>query len=284
VRLFIFGLGYVGTALGQFLNKQGWIIGGTTRSPDKAAKLKGTGFTVFPLLPEPQHLDTYDAFLISIPPDAEGDPIWQRYQTYFRTRQSSLHWLGYLSSTAVYGDHQGRWVTEMSPTLTMIPRGLQRLKAEQQWLTSPLPAHIFRLSGLYGPERSVLDTLQKGKAHCIDKPGQVFSRIHRDDCVQILYRSLQQPHHGTIYNVADDYPAATAELLGFAATLLRMPPPPIVPYHAASLSPTQQSYYTENRRIDNHRVKDNLGVRLLYPHYRDGLQAISKHDYSRLYI
>lgn len=160
------------------------------------------------------------------------------------------------------------------PRAPVTERGHWRVLAEDAWLESGLPVHVFRLAGIYGPGRSALDRIREGRAQRVMKPGQVFSRIHVEDIAAVLRRSLEQPRPGRAYNVADDLPAPPQDVLTFAAGLLGLPPPPEVAFDAAELSPMARSFYSESKRIANRRIREELGVDLAYPDYRAGLRAI----------
>jgi nucleoside-diphosphate-sugar epimerase len=212
--------------------------------------------------------------LSSVPPDENGDPVLDVHGAAIAKAAPRLQWIGYLSTTGVYGDRQGGWVDESSALTPTGERGRRRLDAETAWLALPQPAHLFRLAGIYGPGRSALDTVRSGKARRVVKPGQVFSRIHRDDIVQVLLASIAQPNPGAAYNVCDDDAADPAEVITHACKLLNVTPPPEVPYAEAQLSPMARSFYDDNKRVRNDRIKRELGVTLKYPDYRAGLAAL----------
>lgn len=262
--LLCLGFGY--TAQHLLPRLDGFEVLATYRDPHKADALRQSGVRPVQFSDD---LSRVTHLLASAPPDAAGDPLLAHLPP-----MPNLVWAGYLSATSVYGDHQGGWVTEETPTTPSGPRGQQRVMAEQAWLSSGLPIHIFRLAGIYGPQRCVLDDLKAGTARRIDAPGQVFSRIHIDDITSTLLASMQKPNCGAIYNVADDEPAASADVLAYGAELLGLAAPPLVPLENAALSPMAQSFYTDNRRISNQRLKTELGVMLAYPTYREGLKAL----------
>ena len=256
-------------------------MAGTTRSEEKAEKLASAGF-------EPHLFDRdrplADAalagathILLSVAPDTAGDPVLTAAGEAV-VRCQSLAWLGYLSTTGVYGDTGGAWVDEDAALNPTAERSRRRVAAEQAWrdlaARHDLPLQIFRLAGIYGPGRSTLDSLRQGSAKRIDKPGQVFSRIHVEDIAGILEASVARPAPGGIYNVCDDLPAAPAEVVAFAAGLLGMDPPPLVPFAEADLSPMARSFYADNRRVRNGRIKRDLGAQLRYPDYKAGLTAL----------
>ena len=180
----------------------------------------------------------------------------------------------------MYGDRGGAWVSETDPVAPTLPRTRRRVAAEAAWLASGLPAHIFRLAGIYGPGRgrNALEAVRAGTARRIVKPGQVFGRVHVDDIVQVLRASIAKPNPGAVYNVADDEPAPPQDVIAFACALLGAQPPPEVPYEQADLSPMARSFYADSRRIRNQRIKRELGVRLRFPSYREGLAAILEQE------
>jgi nucleoside-diphosphate-sugar epimerase len=200
-------------------------------------------------------------------------------------RLSGLRWVGYLSTTGVYGDRDGGWVDESSELRPTGERGRRRVVAETAWLDlwrrHGLPVHVFRLAGIYGPGRSAFDSLRQGRAQRVDKPGQVFSRIHVDDIAAVLAASMAKPNPGATYNVCDDDPAAPAEVIAHAADLLGIEPPPLVPFAEAKLSYMARSFYADNKRVRNDRIKAELGVELAYPDYRRGLADILKGERGR---
>ena len=185
-----------------------------------------------------------------------------------------LAWIGYLGTTAVYGDRQGGWVDEETPIEPTLARADRRARAEAAWLKSGLPVHIFRLAGIYGPGRNAFVNLKDGTARRIVKPGQVFSRIHVEDIATVLEASIARPRPGAIYNVCDDEPAPPQDVVAHAAELMGVAPPPEQPYETADLSPMARTFYKDNRRVRNERIKRELGVRLAYPTYREGLAAL----------
>jgi nucleoside-diphosphate-sugar epimerase len=278
-RLFCFGLGYTARALAGRLIAEGWQVAGTTRSPEGQARLAAAGFDAHlfgrerPLpagaLAGTTHL------LTSIPPDDIGDPVLDHHLAELRGC-ATLQWAGYLGTTGVYGDRGGAWVDESDDVAPTMPRTRRRAAAEAGWLHSGLPVHVFRLAGIYGPGpgRNALEAVRAGSARRIVKPGQVFGRVHVDDIVEVLCASIARPRPGAVYNVADDEPAPPQDVIAFACALLGVAPPPEVPYDQAELSPMARSFYADNRRIANARIKRELGVRLRYPSYREGLRAI----------
>jgi len=213
-----------------------------------------------------------DHILVSLPPGDNGDPVLARHAA--ALADAAPRWVGYLSTTGVYGDRAGGWVDEESAIAPATERGRRRAAAEAAWLATGLPVHLFRLAGIYGPGRSALERVRAGRAQRIVKPGQVFSRIHVADIARTLAASIARPRLGRAYNLADDLPAPPQDVIAFAAELLGVPPPPEIPFGEADLSPMARSFYAESKRVSNARIKDELGVRLRHPDYRAGLRAI----------
>lgn len=267
------GHGYSAAALAARLLPLGWRVIGTTRHPSRADALRAVGVEpllwpgdLAPALAEATHI------LASAAPDAAGDPFLQAAGDALRAAQPQ--WMGYLSTTAVYGDHQGTWVDESTPVTPQSARARQRVLAEEQWQASGLPAHIFRLAGIYGPGRGPFEKVRDGSARRIIKPGQVFSRIHVEDIAETLMASIARPHPGAIYNVCDNDPAPPEDVLSFAAALLGLPEPPAVAYETAEMTSMARSFYAESKRVRNDRIKTELRVNLRYPDYRAGLAAM----------
>lgn len=291
-KLFVFGLGYSALALARHLSAEGWRVAGTTRDPAKAADLRAEGFEMHlfgpgrPLDDPAAALAGTSHLLASVPPgpgpeggrDGSGrDPVLAQHAADIAALP--LDWAGYLSTTGVYGDTGGAWVDEDSPLAPSTARGRERLAAEQGWLAlwreHGVPVHLFRLAGIYGPGRSPIDQLRAGTARRIVKPGQVFGRIHVEDIATVLRASMERPCPGAAYNVCDDEPAPSHEVVAYAARLLGMEPPPEEPYDPATASPMQRSFYAETKRVRNDRIRTDLGVRLAYPTYREGLAALA---------
>ncbi len=268
-HLFCFGLGFTGQALARRLRKQGWTVSGTSRAGgddtlafDGSAPLPASAF------------DGVTHLLISAPPGVQGDPVLNHHADDLARRAMQFQWAGYLSTTGVYGDRQGDWVDETSPLEPSTERGHRRLAAETRWQSLGLPLHIFRLAGIYGPGRNQLVSILDGTAKRIVKPGQIFSRIHVEDIAGVLEASIASPHPGRAYNVCDDEPCPPQEVVAFAAALLQRQAPPEIAFADADLSPMAKSFYAESKRVSNQRMKEELGYKLLYPTYREGLTAL----------
>ena len=280
-RLFIFGLGYSGLEIAHLAKAGGWSVGGTATTADKVARLRALGIDTHlfdggaPLPSEILAPATH--VLCSIAPGITGDPALKTCAD----RLGQAKWLGYLSTTGVYGDRGGGWVDETTEPAPTQGRSIERLATELAWQAlgqrTGVPVDVFRLPGIYGPGRSAVDQVKAGTARRIDKPGQVFSRIHIEDIAATVVAAINRPSAGTIYNVVDDLPASSSDLIAYACELLGKPAPPAIPW--AEIEPTlsamARSFYSENRRVKNERIKHDLGVVLRHPTYREGLRAIA---------
>ncbi len=286
-RLFCFGYGYSAAALGRRLAARGWRVAGTARAADRIEALARVGVAavrfdgVAPLADPSAALAGTSHLLLSVPPGATGDPVLAHHGGDI-ARLRDLAWLGYLSTTGVYGDRDGGWVDEDAALEPTGERGRRRVDAEAAWRALAeahgLPLHIFRLAGIYGPGRSALDSARQGSARRIEKPGQVFSRIHVDDIAATLEASIARPNPGAVYNLCDDDPAPPADVVAYACDLLGREPPPLVPFEQAELTPMARSFYRDNKRVSNRRIKAELGVALRYPSYRDGLKSLLEQE------
>lgn len=276
--MLIFGCGYSGRALARTLIAEGWRVIGTTRSADRARDLAAEGIeaVAWPGNDLTPHLADTTHLLLSAAPDDDGDPVLAALAD--QIGRERFDWVGYLSTTGVYGDHQGDWVDETTPLTPSTRRGRQRVRAEGQWRAlaaeAGLPLHIFRLAGIYGPGRGPFAKVRRGTARQIVKPGQVFSRIHVEDIAQVLAASIARPDPGAVYNVCDDLAAPPEDVLAYAAELLGVTLPPAEDYETAEMTPMARSFYAESKRVRNDRIKADLGVVLKYPTYRDGLAAL----------
>ena len=275
--LLSFGHGYSARALAKRLLPQGWHIIGTTRSTEKFDEIAASGVEpllwpgtdMAPLLGRVRHV------LVSAGPGPEGDPVLAALSSQMTAAAAHLDWLGYLSTTGVYGDHQGGWVDETTPLAPSTRRGQARVEAEAAWQAIPdLPLHIFRLAGIYGPGRGPFAKVRSGTARRIIKSGQVFSRIHVDDIAQALELSIRRPVPGSIYNLCDDDPAPPQDVIGHAARLLEMPMPPAVQFETAEMTPMARSFYAESKKVRNDQAKAALGWQPRYPDYKTGLAAM----------
>lgn len=276
--ILILGCGYTGLAIAKLAAEAGWQVSGTARTAAGCALLEDGGVQGFVFDgtaagPELQgHAATVDAILSSVPAGVDGDPTFHALHP--ALAKSRAGWIGYLSTTAVYGDRGGRWVFEGDAVAPVSPRAVARVIAEQQWLSLTPSAHIFRLPGIYGPGRSPFDKIANGEARSIVKPGQVFSRCHRDDIAACVIAALNRPHPGWVFNVCDDFPCPAPQVNAFAAGLLGLPEPTTVAFETADLTPMARQFYADNKRVSNARAKAALGWTLRYPTYREGLEAI----------
>lgn len=281
MRLFVFGLGYVGLAFSKALIARGWSVVGTTRGDDKAQALRAQGIETVDAddrAAMTAALTGVNAVLVTAPPSAEGCPGLEAVIPALAAAEAFPDWIGYLSTTGVYGDFEGRWVFESSPLKAQSVEGARRVGAERDWRQvgrgMGLTVTTFRLPGIYGPGRSALDRLRAGEGRRIVKDGQVFSRIHLEDIVTGLLASLDRPKAGGVYNLCDDEPAPPQDVMEHAAGLLGAPVPPDLPFNELGLSPATRRFYAENKRVSNALAKAELGWRPKYPTYREGLAAI----------
>lgn len=279
-HLFCFGLGFSARHLADRLLAQGWRVSGTCRSVEKQRALRDAGISAHlfdrdhPVPDLATLLGDVTDVLSSVPPDAAGDAVIDIHGADLALAAAHLQWIGYLSTTGVYGDRDGDWVDETTSLAPSGERGTRRMLAERAWQALPLRAHLFRLAGIYGPGSSALDTVRAGKARRVVKAGQVFSRIHVADIAAVLAASMARPNPGAAYNVCDDDPAPPADVVTYACELLGVEPPPLVPYESADMSPMARSFYDDNKRVRNDRIKQDLAVELSFPSYRLGLKAL----------
>jgi len=271
------GHGYSAQGLAERLLPQGWRIIGTTRSAEKAEALRAAG--IEPLLwPGGDLRPSIRAashILTSVAPVDGIDPVLAHVRDEIAANAARIEWVGYLSTTAVYGNHGGGWVTEDSPLTPATERGKARVAAEAEWgAIAGLPLHIFRLAGIYGPGRGPFAKVRNGTARRIIKQGQVFSRTHVEDIAQVLEASIGRPNPGAAYNVCDDDPAPPEDVIAYAAELLGVSIPPAEDFETAEMTQMARSFYAESKKVNNERIKSELGVALLYPSYRAGLDAL----------
>ena len=278
-ELFIYGFGFSGEALARRMAQRGWSLSATARTPEKAKVLRDQGIT--PVDPDDRAamvaaVARARAVLITAPPGPEGCPALQQIVPALAQSGAFPDWIGYLSTTGVYGDLKGRWAFEVSPLRASSMEGARRVGAEQDWRQvgqgMGLSVTVFRLPGIYGLGRSAFDRLRAGDARRVIKPGQVFSRIHVEDIASGLEASIDRPRAGGIYNLCDDEPAPPQEVIAYAATLAGLPLPPEV--SVDSLRPIAQRFYAENKRVSNALAKQELGWKPAYRTYREGLSAI----------
>jgi nucleoside-diphosphate-sugar epimerase len=283
-RLLIFGLGYCGTAVSDLARNAGFVVTGTARQGVESGTVPFDAAA--PVIAAATHL------LSTVPPEggaaapALGDPVLARYADAIAAAPR-LRWIGYLSSTVVYGDRDGGWVDEDTPPAPSQQRGRRRLAAENAWnaFAGNRAVDLFRLAGIYGPGRSAFDTITSAGARRIVKPGHAFGRIHRDDIAAAVLAAMRQdrPPGRRILNLADDTPAESATVIEEAAALLGVPAPPAVAFAdiASEMSPLARSFWAENRKVASRKTQTMLGLAWRYPSYREGLRAILSEEQGR---
>ena len=283
-RLFCFGSGFTGSALVREIQARGWAASGTSRENSHKEVWADIGVQLHRFneqevskaiekgVREASHI------LVTIPPQKEDGDVVLKHCQKALAGSSQLQWLGYLSTTGVYGNRDGDWVDETSELKPEFDHQRRRVQAEEQWRDlfreHQVPVHIFRLAGIYGPGRNLLKRIRQGSARRIDQPGLVFNRIHVEDVVQALCASIDHPQPGAIYNVSDDVPSSPTEAVAFACDLLRVDVPPLIALDDAELSKMGRGFYLTNKRVRNHKMKKELGVQLRYPDYKAGLKAL----------
>jgi nucleoside-diphosphate-sugar epimerase len=269
-HLLCFGFGFSAQALAQILDSNEWKITGTSRSEEGAKAIIAQGFDGQIFTPSFTIPESVTHILSSVPPDETGDPVIQYFGDQLSARR--FDWITYLSTTGVYGDHQGAWVSEETALTPNTKRGERRVSAEAAW--AKFKPQIFRLAGIYGPGRNQLETVKAGTAQRIVKQGQIFSRIHVADIAGILKASIARPNQGRIYNVADDEPCPPQDVVAYAATLLGVPVPPDIAFEDAKLSAMAKSFYADSKRVSNARIKEELHYKFIYPNFRVGLRSL----------
>lgn len=280
--LFCFGLGYSAMAVSRRLDAAGWTISGTCRKSVRKSALGALGISaaIFdgenPMEPV-DLLQSATHILLSIPPGRDGDPAFKQHADDIAS-VGTVEWVGYFSTTGVYGDRDGDWVDETSELRPSSARGQRRVDAERSWVEwgnrYGISVQIFRLPGIYGPGRSAVDQVKAGTARRISKPGHVFSRIHVEDIATTVAASIERPNAGAIYNVCDNEPSASGDVVAYVCELLNQEPPPEIPYNQAVMSAMAKSFWSDNRRVRSERIKEELGVRLDFPNYRIGIRGI----------
>jgi nucleoside-diphosphate-sugar epimerase len=280
--LLIFGCGYSGTAVARAARDAGFTVTVTAREP--ALKRPGQGIQVIPFDDAAGAIADATHLLATAAPGEAGDPVLARYEGAIRAA-GKLRWIGYFSTTGIYGDQGGGWVDEDTPPAPGSARTSRRVQAEAAWRSFPVTVDIIRLAGIYGPGRSMFDDLRAGAARRVVKPGHVFGRIHRDDIAHGVLVAMQRnaPLGGQIFNFCDDEPAASADVVVEAARLLGVAPPDPVPYAEAvkTMSPLALSFWSENRKVASAKTKQRLGLTWRYPTYREGLRAILEAEAHR---
>ncbi|WP_232630124.1 SDR family oxidoreductase [Methylobacterium sp. Leaf118] len=283
MNLFVFGLGFSARHFAETRRADFAAVRATVTEAERAETLAAaTGFAMCAFGPDTDgpgiadDLADTDVLLVSAPPGPGGDTALRRYGPAIAA--SRIRWIGYLSTIGVYGDQGGAWIDETTPATPTSARSRERLAVEAAWCAlgqeTGKAVQIFRLSGIYGPGRNPIVKLREGRTQRIVKPGQVFNRIHVADIATTLAASIARPRGGAVYNVTDDEPAPPQTVIEHAAALTGLPLPPAVDYETADLSPMARSFYGENKRVRNRLIREELGVRLAYPTYREGLAAL----------
>lgn len=274
-ELLIVGNGYTGTAIGALAARVGWRVRRTTRRP--IALPHGSDVELVPF-DDSAAFSSTTHLLVTAPPSPQGDPVWAAHSRALRAAR--LDWVGYISTTGVYGDRAGGWVDEGSAPHPGQARSRQRLEAERQWesLAPGVAVDLLRTGGIYGPGRSALDDVRSGAARRVMKPGHSFSRIHVHDIARAVLAAAGRPRPpgGRILHLVDDLPAEQADVTAEAARLLGVAAPPAIPFAQAltEMSEMGRSFWAENRRISCVRTKAALGIDWVYPSYREGLAGI----------
>ena len=283
-KVLIFGYGYVARFLSEKIIANGNTVLATSRDSNKI-KSQFKGLTL--IHPDKvisklnDYKDQITHLIVSVPPNESGDIFLNQYQDIL-LRMSNLKWIGYLSATNVYGDHNGKYVNESSSLKGNTSKGLNRIKAESQWIEhskeNDLPLHIFRIAGIYGPERNIYERIKSNKFNHIIKHDQYFSRIYINDLVNVLLASMKKPNPINIYNVADDMPSSMSDVVDFICQRTSCSIPKKISFEDLDAVQKKQSFYLENKRINNRLLKEGLGIILKYPSYREGYEELIEND------
>ena len=279
-KLLLYGFGYTASYLAEKYANTNLHIIGTSRNKDKII----TNNKFISIINDvevdqflEQNINQLTHVLLSAPPSDKGDPFFLSHANQI-SKLKNLKWIGYLSATNVYGDHNGDYVNEEIDTHPLTKKGKNRLKAERQWRDTSnqdsLPLHIFRIAGIYGPKRNMIERIKNNKIKNIFKEGQFFSRIHIYDLIKVIYTSMYNPNEITIYNVADDMPSNSSEVIEFICNLTSIKYPKKISYDSMDEEFRNESFYSENKRIDNTLIKKKLGIILDFPTFREGYENI----------
>jgi nucleoside-diphosphate-sugar epimerase len=276
MKLFVFGFGYTSQRFVDLFGKMFTTISGTVREADKRDALRAGGLDVYLFDPSDNtlsaHIADADVILVSVPPGRTGDPVLAAFS--LDVAASTATRVIYLSTIGVYGNHDGAWIDEDTPLAPQAERAQARIAAEQRWRNLVGDRlSILRLAGIYGPGRSPLTKLRDGTARRIVKPGQVFNRIHVDDAARAIKAAVALPYGGA-WNVCDDEPAPPQDVVTYAASLMKLTPPPEQDFATAEMTPMGRSFYAASNRVSNARLKNELGVTLAFPTYREGLSSL----------
>jgi nucleoside-diphosphate-sugar epimerase len=280
--LLIFGFGYTAKFMCQKFSKKNWEVFCTTRFKEKAKEIKSLNAT--PIFFDDEEkiesvLSKNSYILSTAPPENSKDPVVENYGHLLKKNSERVKWAGYLSTTSVYGDKKGEWVTEDTELEPNLERSISRVAAENSWIKLGenllIKTVIFRLAGIYGPGRSLVDRLMKDEdVYIVDKPAHLFNRIHVDDIVGAIEMAISSKSEAKIFNLSDDLPAKQLDVAKFAANLLKRKSPQTVSLESDLVSEMARSFYKEEKKVSNTRLKDELGYKLTFPSYKEGLFAI----------
>jgi nucleoside-diphosphate-sugar epimerase len=286
-HLLVFGPGYTAHPIMQYFHSKGWKVSASWRREEAKEALNQMGFNPVSLqeniAPDQQDIGDVSHILCSIAPTADGDPVLPILKEW-QNQMPALEWIGYLSSTNVYGNHDGGWVNETTICTPSLDRGKRRVRAENDWrdFANSISAtiHIFRLAGIYGPGRNAIKSVLTGKAKRIIKAGQIFSRIHVEDICQTVVKAATGGYESDIFNLADDLACPPQDVIEAAADLLKLKAPKAQDFETADLSPMARSFYMESKRVRNDKIKSILGITLKYPTYKVGLAELLSKETS----
>jgi nucleoside-diphosphate-sugar epimerase len=285
-RLLIFGFGYTAKFMCQKFSKKNWEVFCTTRFKEKAKEIKSLNAT--PIFFDDEEkiesvLSKNSYILSTAPPENSKDPVVENYGHLLKKNSERVKWAGYLSTTSVYGDKKGEWVTEDTELEPNLERSISRVAAENSWIKLGenllIKTVIFRLAGIYGPGRSLVDRLMKDEdVYIVDKPAHLFNRIHVDDIVGAIEMAISSKSEAKIFNLSDDLPAKQLDVAKFAASLLKRKSPQTVSLESDLVSEMARSFYKEEKKVSNTRLKDELGYKLVFPSFKEGLFSIHKNS------
>ncbi len=284
--LLIFGFGYTSRFMCHRLAKKNWQVFCTTRSSEKFKEIQSVNATPIGFDDEEKikRLFDEDLYILSTAPPKNGtDPVIDNYSYLFKNNSERIKWAGYLSTTSVYGDKRGEWVTEDTVLKPILERSILRVAAENLWVKLGeilvKKTMIFRLAGIYGPGRSLVDRMMENEEiYIVDKPAHLFNRIHIEDIVGAIEMAMSTQSRSSIFNLSDDLPATQIEVAQFAANLLEKKFPETVNLKSERISEMARSFYREEKRVSNKKLKNELGYNLVFPSFKEGLLAIYKNS------
>ena len=284
--LLIFGFGYTAKFICKKLLKKNWQVYCTTRSSEKIKEIKD--LKAIPVFFNDEEkiknvLSEDNYILTTAPPENSKDPVVENYGHLLKKNSERVKWAGYLSTTSVYGDKKGEWVTEDTELEPNLERSISRVAAENSWIKLGenllIKTVIFRLAGIYGPGRSLVDRLMKDEdVYIVDKPAHLFNRIHVEDIVGVVEKAMSSSSKTKIFNLSDDLPATQLDVAKFAASLLKKNCPEIVSLNSEMVSEMAKSFYKEEKKVSNKKLKDELGYKLVFPSFKEGLFSIHKNS------